>query len=153
MAPPGTAFVESWTRLGLLGGLLVASVVLVHVPAIVWAGNVAEFHAPATLLLVFSLAALLAAILICLAILRLLPPAARVGLACLLCAIGLALWGYGVLFVGHMAVLDGQGAPMDYKTALGVWELPLAAAASAGSGDRLPLSCCSLTSGCSLRRR
>jgi hypothetical protein len=128
MAPSGTAIVDSWTRLGLLGALLAAGVVFVHVPVIVWTGNVAEFHAPLAHLLIFSLAALLTAMLVCLTILRLLPPAARAGLACLLCAIGLVWWGYGTQFVGHMAVLDGQGAPMDFQTALGVWELPLAAA-------------------------
>lgn len=113
----------------MLGVLLAAGVVLIHVPAMLWAGNTAEFTFAFTPFLALGLAALTVALLATLMALRLLPPAARRVVACLLGALGLAAWAYGTVLVGPMRVLNGVDAPMDFDTALGSWELPLVGAA------------------------
>lgn len=118
-------FRDSWIRLGLLGGWLALSVLLVHVPAALWAGNVAEFDSAVRWLLALGGTAVLSGLLVVLLVLRLLPPAARAAVACLLCALGLIWWGYGLAFVGRMTVINGQDVPMDFETSLGPWELPL----------------------------
>lgn len=120
-------FEDPWVRLGLLGAWLASSILFVHVPAALWAGNVSEFDSDVTWLLALGVAAAVAALLAALVVLALVRPAARGALASLLCAIGLIWWGYGLVFVGRMTVINGQDAPMDFQTSLGGWELPLVA--------------------------
>lgn len=123
------AGVDPWIRLGLLGALLMLSVFFVHVPASVWAGNVSEFHFTFGVFVWPGLIAVVAGLAVALLVLWLLPRRARAPVACLLAAIGLIWWIYGTLLVGSMTVLNGQDAPMDFETGLGVWELALVGSA------------------------
>jgi hypothetical protein len=115
--------------LGLLGALLFLSLLLVHVPATLWAGNTAEFHSRFTAFLRLGLAALLGGLLLVFVVMALLPPGARRVVAALLCAISLVAWTYAVFLAGGMTVLNGIDRPMDFDTRLGAWELALVAMA------------------------
>ena len=119
---------DPWSRLGLLGALFGLSVLLVHVPASLWAGNAAEFDSSPWSILAFGTVAVVAGLLAVWILLALLPGRARAVLACVLCAVALAEWIYAYFLVGDMTVLTGQHAPMDFSTVLGIWELPVAAA-------------------------
>jgi hypothetical protein len=120
---------ERWTALGLLGALLALGLALVHLPAMLWAGNASSFHFGFGTFLAPAAAALLGGLAAALLALRLLPQRGRAALACALGAVGILCWLYGGLFTSEMRVLDGQSAPMNFDTRLGIWELPLAAAA------------------------
>ena len=115
--------------LGLLGSLLFLSLLLVHVPGSLWAGNTAEFHWRFVAFLRLGLAALVAGLLTTFVVLALLPRAARRVLACLLCAVALVAWVYAFFLAGGMTVLNGIDPPMDFHTRLGAWELAVVAAA------------------------
>ena len=73
---------DPWTALGALGALLALTVVFIHEPASVWAGNVAEFHFRFSSFLRLGVAAVLvgvAAVFLLLAALRELPRSASSG--------------------------------------------------------------------------
>lgn len=116
---------DSWLLLGMLGALLGASLLFVHVPATLWAGNTAEFHWRFGTYLRHGLPALAAVLALVLVVLWLLPRFARRPASSLLAATSLAAWVYAFFLAGRMTVLDGAGAPMDFRTPLGAWELPL----------------------------
>ena len=120
---------DQWAVLGLLGALLALGVAFVHLPASIWAANHARFHLGFGTFLVPAIAAVLSGLLAALLALRWLPRRPRTALACGLAALGILCWLYGGLFTSSMRVLDGVAAPMDFDTPLGVWELPLVAAA------------------------
>ena len=120
---------DEWTRLGVLGAMFALSVLFVHVPAGLWAGNVSEFDSPPLAFLALGVVAVLAGALAAALLLFVLPRVMRAALACLLCAAGVVGWGYAYLVVGSMTILDGQGAPMEFHTALGAWELLVIAVA------------------------
>lgn len=115
---------DGWLPVGLLGALLGLSLVFVHVPAAIWAGNTAEFHWRFGTYLQLGVAALAAGLLLAAAALWLLPRGARPWGAGLICAAGVAAWVYGALLSGTMPPLDGT--PLALNSRLGVWELPLA---------------------------
>jgi hypothetical protein len=117
-----------WTELGLLGSLLAGGVLFIHVPAELWVGNIPEFTFGFIPFFALGLAFLLAGLLTTFLALRLLPQSARPAMACSLGAVGLIWWCYGMIFVGHMRVLNGIDAPMEFDTAVGAWELLLVAA-------------------------
>ncbi len=116
---------DPWTGLGLLGAWLALSIVFVHLPATIWAGNVAEFDFHVTSFLVSGLGALVVGVLVVGAVLAVLPLAPRRVVAAGLGATGLLAWGYGDLFVTPMGVLDGRDPPTLFDTRLGAWELAL----------------------------
>lgn len=118
---------DPWTRLGLLGTLLALSVLFVHVPTSLWAGNLAEFHSALAAFTLAGLAAIIVGLAIVLLLFHLLPRVMRIGLAPLLCAIGVVWWVYAYFMVSRMTVLNGQDAPLDFKTALGPWETTIVA--------------------------
>jgi hypothetical protein len=121
---------DPWTRLALLGGLLLFGEILVHLPASLWAGNALEFERDYWTFFWPGIAGVAAGLALVLGLCRLLPRAARAVLATLLCAAGIIGWFYASFLAGHMSVLNGQGAPMDFNTALGAWELAVVAAAA-----------------------
>lgn len=123
---------DGWTQLGLLGALLAGGVLFVHLPAALWAGNVPEFSFGFGPFLALALAALAVALAAMALALKLLPDTIRRAAACLAGAVGLVWWAYGFAFVGDLRVLNGIGAPMDFETPLGLWEIPLVAAAILG---------------------
>ncbi len=121
---------DPWLTLGLLGTLLGLSLLFIHVPATMWAGNVAEFESSYRQILGVGVAALVVSVALAGVVLRLLPRGLRALIASLLCALALLAWIYAYFIVGHMTVLNGQQAPMDFNTGvgvLGVWELPIVA--------------------------
>jgi hypothetical protein len=116
---------HSWRTLAAAGASMALSVVLVHVPAALWAGNNSDLQFSAIAFL--GLGALLAAAGVGLVALgmRLLPVRVQAVMAGLLGAMGLIAWAYGLLLPRRMNVLDALGAPMDFARAPGWWELPL----------------------------
>jgi len=120
---------DEWLALGLVGALLVLSLLFVHVPATLWAHNTGEFHWRFGTFLRLGLFAIGAGLAGTLTVLVLLPRAARAVIASFVCALGLVGWGYAYFLSGHMTVLNGMDAPMNFDTALGGWELLLVAAA------------------------
>jgi hypothetical protein len=114
---------DGWTILGLLGALLGLSLLFVHLPASLWAGNTGEFHWGFTAFLRPGLGALAAGLLVSLVVLVLLPRRGRAVLASLLCAASLVAWLYAFFLAGNMTVLNGIDPPMDFDTPIGVWEL------------------------------
>jgi hypothetical protein len=123
-----TNHAHPWRTLALAGGALALSVALVHVPAALWAGNNTELQFSAVTFL--SLGAAVAAVglaLIALAM-RWLPVRVQAVVAGLLGAVGLIAWTYGLLLAGRMNVLDALGAPMDFASGPGRWELPVVGA-------------------------
>jgi hypothetical protein len=121
-----------WRTLGVTGAALALSVVLVHIPAVLWAGNSAELDFPAITFLGLGAAAAATGIAIVAIGLRWLPVPAQAVTAALLCAIGVIAWVYGLLLAGGMRVLDTVGTPLDFAHGPGWWELPLVAAIGAG---------------------
>jgi hypothetical protein len=127
-ARPGTGDTSDIpTEVGLLGTLLAVSVLVVHVPAAVWAGNTTEFTLGYTSFLGLGLAVTAAAVLVTWLVLRILPQPRRLAVAALISGVGVIWWGYGMLFVGRMRVLNGVDEPLNFETALGRWELALVA--------------------------
>ena len=120
---------DPWTALGALGALLALTVLFIHEPASVWAGNVAEFHFRFSSFLRFGVTAVLAGVVAVFLILAALPAKPRRFVASGTAAVGLIWWVYGEFLVGGMTVLNGQGAPMSFDTGLGAGELVLVAAA------------------------
>jgi hypothetical protein len=118
---------DPWTRLGLAGAALALSVPLVHVPASLWAGNLAEFHSAFVAFFGLGLIGVGVGLAIVLGLFRLLPRPARAALASLFCAIGVIWWVYAYFLVGRMVVLNGADAPVDFNTRLGAWETPVVA--------------------------
>ncbi len=121
-----------WLALGLLGTLLGLSLLFIHVPATMWAGNVSEFESSYTQMFGVGVVALAMSLSLAAMVLRLLPRGLLSAIASLLCALALLAWIYAWFIVGHMTVLNGQQAPMDFNTGLGVlgvWELPIVAIA------------------------
>lgn len=125
---------DPWMRLGLVGALFALTVLFIHVPASVWAGNIAEFDSSPWALLGLGVLAALAGVAGICVLLAVLDGRTRIGLACGVCAAGLIAWGYAYFLAGGMTVLSGHGAPMNFETAVGAWELPLVAAAGLLAG-------------------
>jgi len=115
-------------EVGLLGALLAFSVLLIHVPATLWAGNTTEFTVGFASLFALGLAVTAIGVLVTWAVLSSLPEGVRGAVGALICAVGFLWWGYGMLFVGRMRVLNGVDQPVDFETPLGRWEVVLAAA-------------------------
>src|SRR5215213_214724 len=115
-------------ELGLLGAVLAFSVLLIHVPAALWIGNRTEFTIGFASFLGLGLAVTAVGVLAFGAVLRVLSEPVRRAAASLICGVGFLWWGYGMLFVGRMRVLNGVDEPLDFETSLGRWELALAAA-------------------------
>jgi hypothetical protein len=115
-------------EVGLLGALLALSVLLIHVPATLWAGNTTEFTVGFGSLFALGLAVTAIGMLVTWAVLSSIPEPVRGAVAALICAVGFLWWGYGMLFVGRMRVLNGVDQPVDFETSLGRWEVVLAAA-------------------------
>lgn len=120
--------------LGVLGALLALSVLLVHVPATIYAGNVAEFPLGFASYAPRGLALLVAALVPIVLLLALLPRRARKLAAGALCGVALVMWVYGS-FLGDAGVLvDGRQRSSLFETPLGTWELPLLLAAVLAAG-------------------
>ncbi len=119
---------DEWLVLGLLGALLGLSLLLVHMPAALWAGNTGEFHWRFDAFLRPGLALLAGGLATAFLILVIVPQTMRSALASLLCAVSLVSWVYGFFLAGHMTALNGIDAPMDFHTRLGAWELAIASA-------------------------
>ena len=64
---------DPWTALGVLGALLALTVLFIHEPASVWAGNVAEFHFRFGSFLWFGVAAVLVGVVTMFLVLAALP--------------------------------------------------------------------------------
>jgi hypothetical protein len=122
-------FADQWLVLGMLGALLALSLLLVHVPASLWAGNTGEFHWRFGTFLRLGLTALAAAFAAVVLMLAILPRTPRAVVASLLCAMGLVGWVYASFLTGDMVALNGSDPPMSFDTRLGAWELGLVAAA------------------------
>jgi hypothetical protein len=120
-------FADEWLLLGLLGALLLLSLLLVHVPATLWAGNTGEFHWRFGTFLRLGIEALAAGLVAAFLILTVLPTKARIALASLLCAVAIVGWLYAFFLAGHMTALNGMDAPMRFETFLGAWELAVVA--------------------------
>src|SRR5690606_32316167 len=108
--PPGAPG-RTWIVLGLLGALRGFSLAFVHLPAVVWAGNVGEFQfrfgdflGPGLVLTAAGLAASAA-------LLWLFRGRLRMVVACLVAAIALMAWVYGSFLVGDLTAFDGQAVP------------------------------------------
>jgi hypothetical protein len=115
-------------ELGLLGAVLAFSVLLIHVPAALWAGNRTEFTIGFASFLALGVAVTAIGVVATGAVLRVLPEPIRRFAASLVCGVGFLWWGYGMLFVGRMRVLNGVDQPLEFETPLGRWEVALAAA-------------------------
>jgi len=113
----------------MLGALLLLSLLFVHLPAALWAGNTGEFHWRFGTFLYLGLGALTGGIIVAFVTLAVLPRTARAALASLLGAVGLVSWLYAFFLAGHMTALNGMDAPMHFDTSLGVWELAAVGAA------------------------
>jgi len=103
---------DEWLVLGLLGALLGLSLLLVHMPAALWAGNTGEFHWRFDAFLRPGLALLAGGLATAFLILVIVPQTMRSALASLLCAVSLVSWVYGFFLAGHMTALNGIDAPM-----------------------------------------
>jgi hypothetical protein len=115
-------------ELGLLGAVLAFSVLLIHVPAALWVGNRTEFTIGFASFLGLGLAVTAVGVLATGAVLWVLSEPIRRVAASLMCGVGFLWWGYGMLFVGRMRVLNGVDQPLEFETSLGRWEIALAAA-------------------------
>jgi hypothetical protein len=122
---------DPWIALGVLGALLALTVLFIHEPASVWAGNVAEFHFRFNSFLRVGVTAILVGLAAAFLILTALPAKPRRLVASGTAAVGLIWWAYGEFLVTGMTVLNGQGAPMSFDTGLGATELVLVAVAGA----------------------
>jgi len=125
---------KTWVHLGLLGSLLLFSVILLHAPMSIWAANAHEFEFSGFAFLGLLLIALAVAMVIVWSVLHLLPTSMVSVLSALLTALGLVLWAYVYLLFPHALLLDGRQIAFDFSTALGRWEplfllLPIAALA------------------------
>ncbi len=112
-----------WTRLGTVGAALAFSVLVVHVPAALWAGNAAELHVPISRILALGLAIAVAGTALFVIVLRQLPDRIQSLVAPLAGALGVIEWIYGLLLVGGMHVLDGVRSPLSSHQWFGLWEL------------------------------
>src|SRR4051794_29822003 len=112
-----------WTRLGSVGAALAFSVLVVHVPAALWAGNAAELHVPISRILALGLAITVAGTVLFVLVLRQLPDRIQSVVAPLAGALGVVEWIYGLLLAGGMHVLDGVRSPLSSHQWLGLWEL------------------------------
>lgn len=122
---------DNGLRLGLLGALLAFSTLFVHVPAVLWSGNAAEFHFRFTSFLGPALAALALVLAAVFVVLRLVPPRARLGIACALAAIGVLWWMEGALLAGQITALDGRHVPRALRAPATWPRVALTAAAGA----------------------
>ena len=116
---------EPWIGVGLLGAGLALGLLFVHVPASLWAGNIAEFQSGVWPLLGLGCAALAVGLVLVATTLWILPYRLRPAAASGLCAIGVVCWAYAYFVPGRMGVLNGQQSPMDFRTSIGSWELML----------------------------
>jgi hypothetical protein len=117
-----------WTRLGLAGGALAASVLFVHVPAVLWAGNAAQLHLPIGRVLALGLAVDAVCTGLFVLVLRWLPVRPRSMVASFAAALGVIEWIYGLLLAGGMQALDGVRDPLEFSRSVGLWELGLVVA-------------------------
>ncbi len=115
--------VRRWRVLALLGGLLAFSVLFIHVPAALWAGNLAEFHSSPAALLGFGLLGAGVCLLVVFLLSSLLSWRLQRLLACLLTALGVTWWLYGLLLVGRMHALNGVAVPIQISHRTAVLEL------------------------------
>ena len=116
-----------WRLLALLGGLLALSVLFVHVPAALWAGNLTEFHSSSGALLALGLLSTGVGLVAVSLALGVLPQSLQRAMACVLPAIGVTWWVYGLLLVGKMHALNGAVPPVDVSRMPGTWELGVVA--------------------------
>ena len=116
-----------WTRLGVAGAALAFSVLFLHVPAALWAGNATELHVSVATVAGLGLSIVVAGTALFGIVLRRLPAVLQPLVASLAGPLGIIEWVYGLLLVGGMQVLDGVQNPLDFSKGIGLWELGLVA--------------------------
>jgi hypothetical protein len=122
---------DAWLRLGVLGALFASSVVFIHVPISLWAGNVPEFQSRPSQFLWLGCAGVLASLLAVALLLGMAPRATRPVIASACCAIGVVAWVDAYFRVGSMRVLNGHDTPIDFQSGHPGWEMVAVTAASA----------------------
>ena len=111
------------TTLGLTGAALALGVLFLHVPAALWAGNVAEHQFAYWPFLGLGVCALLTGLALVALLLYLMPPRMRAVAASAAGAVGVVWWLYGLLLVPDLPVLDGISPPITDADVPGIWEL------------------------------
>ncbi len=114
---------DAWFRLGVVGALFASSVVFIHVPISLWAGNVPEFQSRPLQFLWMGSAAVVASLLAVSVLLGIAPRAARRGIASVCCAVGLIAWADAYFLVGSMSPLNGHDTPIDFQSGHAGWEM------------------------------
>lgn len=119
---------DDFSRLGALGALLALSVVLIHVPIVIYSTNSDEFTFSATEYFLLGFSLLLVAISIFRLSIAVMPRKMRKIYSGLIVSLALYIWLSSYFLVSDFGLLDGEGLNIEISSKYSMYDLFLACA-------------------------